>query len=263
MKILLILILFLVTKNTFSQQSVSEMLWVGDNNEYFLADSNTIRFETFSNRFGNIRIAKAYFIKGDTLKVIENEVKNQTFTSDFLINTVHKNSMTLTPINELANNLTNQITLTGAKKKLNFIEINQIYTDTIQFEKIVFNSTTCYGTCPNSTIQIDKKKQVQFFGGEYAIKQGMFRSKVTDAQFSQLIEILKTSELGKIVSNKYTNIDAPTHTIEIYYNNKIKRLKSCMLPFATDRLLAYLLNLPKNIELTESTEPLDVDLIMD
>jgi hypothetical protein len=131
MKILLFLISVLITINTFSQKSILEKLWVGNDNEYLLADSNVIRFETFSNRFGNIRIANQYFLKNDTLKIIESDFKNQIFTSDFLIDTIHIGKLSLTPINEKAIYLTSRITLTGAKKQLNFIEINRIYTDTI------------------------------------------------------------------------------------------------------------------------------------
>jgi hypothetical protein len=148
--------------------------------------------------------------------------------------------------------------VTGVKKELRFTDIHKAYTDTIWFEKIIFNSTTCYGSCPDMTLLVNNNGQVQFTGRKYAVKQGSFNSSISPALLNGLIEILKVCELDKIESNKQTNIDAPTYTLEIHYNGKIKYLKSCMLPFVTDNLLQYLLALPAKLKLEETNNNIDI-----
>lgn len=43
-----------------SQVSIANKLWVGENNEIIKADSTIIRFELFSKKFGNTRVARFY-----------------------------------------------------------------------------------------------------------------------------------------------------------------------------------------------------------
>ena len=259
MKKIIIPVFILIAANTFSQKLSLEKLWASDGNLYFTADKDAIRFETFYPGHGNIRTAKKYLLVKDTLRLFQNDFHyNKSSNADFLITLTKKEEIFLTPIDTNAALLTNLITLTGVKKELRFTGINKVYTDTIRFEKIIFNSTSCYGYCPDMTLRIDNNRQVQFTGGKYAVKQGSFTSGISSALLNELIEILKVCELDKIESNNQTNIDAPTYTMEIHYNKKIKYLKSCMLPFVTGNLLQYLLALPGKLKLVEANNNIDI-----
>lgn len=236
-----------------------EKLWAGNNNLYFIADKDAIRFETFYPGHGNILTAKNYLLIKDTLRIFQNDFHyNRSLNADFLITSAKKEEICLTPIDTNAALLTNLITGTGVKKEMRFNDISSIYTDSIRFEKIIFSSTTCYGSCPGMTLHLDSNKQLKFIGRKYAVRQGSFTSVIPGSLIKELIEILKISELDKIESNNQTNIDAPTYTIEIQYNNKVKYLRACMQPFVTDKLLQYLLALPGKLNLVETKNNLDI-----
>ena len=221
------------------------------------ADPTVIRFETLHQDIGSFRQAKEYFFKGDTLRL-----KDNMDYFDFLIDTSSKKQLKLTPVGINSRLLTNYITLNGTKAELIFWERNEAYTDTIKFEKLLFRSTNCYGHCPAMTIEIDNKNHLKFIGEKYAVKQGYFISTIPDKLFEELIQILRISELDKVKCNTQTNVDAPTYTLEIHYNNKVRYLRSAVMPFITDDLLKYLMTLPAKLTLTESKK-LDIKLIND
>jgi hypothetical protein len=132
----------------FSQMSIANKLWVGQNSEYLLADSTIIRFETFTEKFGNTRVARFYSISGDTLKIVEANKDESELTSNFVLKIDRNEKMTLTPVNSGASLLTNLITLDGAKENLIYKDIRNFQFDSLKFEKIIFSSTECYGRCP-------------------------------------------------------------------------------------------------------------------
>lgn len=101
------------------------------------------RFETFTKRFNVIRVAKSYNLIGDTLRLYDNNRVNKVHR-DFLINTLIKDQLTLTPIDDNAKDLIRAITLRGNRDKLVFREIHQFYTDTIRFEKIILKTVGGY-----------------------------------------------------------------------------------------------------------------------
>lgn len=255
-KYLLLSISLFTARGSFSQIPLLQKLWVSGS-VYMQADPKVIRFETLHPDIGNHRQAKEYFFKGDTLRLHDNK---ENF--DFLIDTSAKDRLTLTPVGSNSILLTQYITFNNPKREFAFRERNLAYTDTIKFEKLLFRSTNCYGFCPAMTIEIDNKKHLKFIGEKHAVKQGYFTSTISDKLFAELIQILSISELDKLKCNTQTNVDAPTYTLEIHYNNKVRYFRSAVIPFITDDLLAYLMTLPAKISLTTSKN-FDIKLIND
>lgn len=90
------------------------------------------------------------------------------------------------------------------------------------------------------------------------IPDGYFTATIPDEMLKQLIDILKISEIDKLPATGIRNIDIPDHTIEIYYNHKIKHIYAGSLPVAADPLLRYLEGLPKKLTLVPSADSFEI-----
>lgn len=247
MKAFLLIFCFFISSDIFCQKPTLNKLWIGDANNYLRVDTDAIRVEcfyTFQSKSQIYRQAYRYSLIADTLRVTAPNFSSSKY-DDFIIKNLSTDQLKLISLNP--NSLILAFTETP-KKTLNFRDRKQVQTDTIAFEKLLFNSTNCFGTCTAMSLQIDKDKQLKFVGGKYAVKDGLYTSTLSNALYNKLLYILSISELDKIETNGDENIDLPTYTLEVHYNNKIKFLKSCILPFATNELLDYLLKIPNQVK---------------
>ena len=242
----------------FSQMSIANKLWVGQNSEYLLADSTIIRFETFTEKFGNTRVARFYSISGDTLKIVEANKDESELTSNFVLKIDRNEKMTLTPVNSGASLLTNLITLDGAKENLIYKDIRNFQFDSLKFEKIIFSTTECYGTCPVMAIEIDNNKNFKFIGEKNSIATGHYYGKIPDAEYEKLLDILRLSQLDSIHCGTDRNIDLSTYSLEIHYNDRSRNFKTCMLPFVLDNLKEFLISLPKSLRLNAAAHKFEI-----
>lgn len=241
-----------------SQVSIANKLWVGENNEYIKADSTIIRFETFSKKFGNTRVARFYSINTDTLKLVDSNNDESGLTSNFLVKLNGKSQMTMTPINSGAKQLTNLITLDGVKEKLSYKEIHHFPFDSLKFEKIIFNATECYGRCPAMSLEIKSDENFRFIGGKYSARNGHYSGTISSDQYKQLLEILRYAQLDLVECSSNQNIDLPTYTLEVHYNGRIRYFKTCVLPFVLDDLGEFLLTLPGRLNLIDSPNKFEI-----
>jgi hypothetical protein len=173
-------------------------------------------------------------------------------TTNFLMEkNEQENQLVLKPLTERASYYTNLVTGAGSQQQLVFKGQEKVRTDTIRFERLLWHTTTCYGHCPQISLSINKNKQINFIGGKYADKQGYFKGKLTNTLYDELLEILRFIDLDKWTENDYNNEDAQKFTLEIYYNGKMKRISSILLPLVAEKLHFYLNRLPTKIELFE------------
>jgi hypothetical protein len=93
---------------------------------------------------------------------------------------------------------------------------------------------------------------MNFCGDKFAVKQGFYTATLPTQLFSELLKILAISELDKLENLGQFNIDAPTYTLEVHYNNKVKFLKSFTYPYVAAELLNFLLQMPKRVDLKEA-----------
>jgi len=102
------------------------------------------------------------------------------------------------------------------------------------------------------TFQIDNKKQMKFSGDKFAVKQGFYTAVLPGQLYSELLNALAISDLDKLENHGKFNVDLPTYTLEVHYNNKVKFIKSAILPYVTLELRNLLLDIPKKVTLKES-----------
>lgn len=256
MKVPVTILLTLLWGNLSAQKVDIKKAWVGDDLEYIKIDSQRVNIEVF----GNYPAQKSYYLLTDTLRLYdqytlssEGFLKEHIRNYDFLITTLTDTNLMLMALDS------NSLRLTGGKRIIDYLERNIVKQPALDFELIKFRSTTCHGTCPSLTLQIDKEKKILFFGGMYAVKQGHYTGTVPDSLFQSLINILELSELDKLKTWEQHVMDAPTYTLEVHYNGKIKYLKNFHLPAVTNELIQYLLKIPEKVELTNTKEPFNIN----
>ncbi|MBX2931341.1 MAG: hypothetical protein KF781_05275 [Chitinophagaceae bacterium] len=134
------------------------------------------------------------------------------------------------------------------------------------FEKIIFHSTTCYGSCPSLSLEVhadrSTKLQRQFyaFGGkEIAANSGTFQGSMNKQSFKLLMKTLKNSQYEKLAFPNIDCCDAPVITIIIYANGKRTYLKSMMPLQEATELIQFLTELTKDINLPTTTEKFEIE----
>jgi hypothetical protein len=223
-------------------------LWVGDMNNYLRIDSNAILvnyYWKYENKSYEVKRAYHYLFINDTLRVIESQSKKDE-NHDFIIKEKNKDNLRLVPLTQYSRILAFE---QMPQKELVFKSQGKIFTDTIRFEKLLFATTNCYGHCPAMTIHIDSSGLLKFKGEKYAVKQGFYQAKLSNETLDELLSILGISEIDKVENHGEFNIDAPTHTLEIHYNNKVKFIKSAFWPFILAKLLDFLMAIPNKVDL--------------
>jgi hypothetical protein len=250
MKLTMLFICFLTFGSAYSQKPDITKLWVGDANNYLKIDSDAVGVELFyqyqDKKYAST-LGYKYAVIGDTLRIIEQGSNNNT-NHDYLIETLTNDQLKLNSLNN-----SRILAFTEVENKvLTFRSQQNVYTDTISFEKLIFSSTACYGRCPVMTFQIDNKKQMKFSGDRFAVKQGFYTAVLPDQLYTELLKVLAISDLDKLENHGNFNEDLSTYTLEVHYNNKVKFIKSAVLPFVTLQLRNLLLDLPNRVTLKEA-----------
>ncbi len=94
--------------------------------------------------------------------------------------------------------------------------------NTDYFDKVIISSSGCYGTCPISSVLIDKSGEVFFEGLDYTTEIGLFKSKITKAKFDEIVKSFQKLD-WKNLNDSYeaTHTDDERITVIFIKNNKI------------------------------------------
>ncbi len=118
------------------------------------------------------------------------------------------------------------------KEQYEFYNDTSQYDVNIDLDTIEFSSSLCYGNCPAIAIKIDKGLNYNYWGGEYADKQGCYSGKILESQFDQLEKMVRIANIEKNKSDYYPPVDAPYVELIIdYNNNKTKRFRGYLSDF--------------------------------
>ncbi len=114
-----------------------------------------------------------------------------------------------------------------------FIELNK-KQKMYNIEKIEYQTTRCFGTCPQFNIVIDKSKNATFDAQHYNIKdksgkeiKGKYKATIKDKDFDEIVNLLNDIDFPNLKDN-YTigrkDYQASFLTI-IYDNGKVKKIR--------------------------------------
>ncbi|WP_379965433.1 DUF6438 domain-containing protein [Epilithonimonas sp. UC225_85] len=138
-----------------------------------------------------------------------------------------------------------------------FVEYNS-KPNSYKIEKIEFQTTMCYGTCPQFFISIDKNKNGVFKAENYNIDKakgkvevkGKFNTIITDNDYNELVSILNYVDFPNLEDNYSVNwTDDQTSTLKITYNNgKVKEISDYGMigTYGLDRIYSLFFDLRFN-----------------
>ncbi|RYY45549.1 MAG: hypothetical protein EOO06_16275 [Chitinophagaceae bacterium] len=249
MKTIISILLVCFSGKGFSQNIDIKRKWIDENLSAISIDSQTVYLDIF----GRYPTQNNYYLLKDTLRLYkkyttstDNFATQRVRTYDFILTNLTERTLTLIAIDS------NSLLLTGGVKTIHFRDRSTLEPSDIQFDKIIFKATSCFGECPVMTLQIDRQKKLKFIGGRYSVKEGFYTAALPDSLFQLLIGILAISDVDKLKSPGLKIFDAPEYTLEIHYNGKVKYLNTVLLPAISHELLAYLLDISKKVTLKPS-----------
>jgi len=139
------------------------------------------------------------------------------------------------------------------------------------FEKIIFHTTGCFGTCPTYHLQVDADKSLKLFAEtvyrnekristeQDTTKTGYFNGVVNDSTFALLNKALKTIGLDTLEFDDATCCDGSVKTIIVYYEGKRKFLRSMFPPEKAARLISILYDICEKSSLTKTSKKFDIE----
>lgn len=142
--------------------------------------------------------------------------------------------------------------------------------ETIDFQKLTFHSSRCFGSCPVINMQINKDRSLYMSKQEFPLKRKMagsenaqepkleyFKGTVSAKLYSELLtELAKTDT----ISFKGQNCcDAPLKTFTAYYNGKRKSVTIMFPPQEAEALIAVFYKISKSGSLKKTEDKFEIE----
>ena len=139
------------------------------------------------------------------------------------------------------------------------------------FEKVIFHTTSCFGTCPTYHLQVDPNKQIKLFAESVykndkgfsfeqdTAKIGYFKGIADDSTFAILDKELKNIGLDTLEFDGASCCDGSLITIIVYYDGKRKFLKSMFPPDKANKLIGTLYGICDKSILKRATQEFDIE----
>ncbi len=265
MKLLLNTLLLLFCITSFSQSKSDSLLlvkneWINKNLDYLRFDADTITYNIANTRHD------LYFDLGKrTLKMKElfynggAGIKEEAIR--FKIKSLDKTKLVITPIDAKID-----LDQEGMRKlKYDPFFVRKEYTfynrekvvEQVDFKKITFISSTCFGTCPSFSLEINRDGTVFYQGRIYARKfTGNFKGKIARKEMVELHKLLNRSSITSI-DKKWNQQTKPTDNPRFNYIIELRNGKTIEISTndqhpILDRLSAYFIAIPEVASLMKS-----------
>jgi hypothetical protein len=267
MKPLLNVLLIFCTISLFSQSKADSLLltkteWTNTSLDYLRFDVDTITYNLAGKRHD------LYFDLGNKTITLEERytvggIDKRKEGVKFKIKELNKNKLVIYPLDDKVNLDQEDFKKLDyepffKKKEYVFYNREKVFS-AVDFKKVTFLASTCFGTCPSFSLEIDRDGTVFYQGRIYTKKfTGNFIGNIEPKEMIKLQKIMNRSQLFTIVSNWEQNtkpVDTPR------YNYLIELKSGEILEISTndqhpilDRLSNYLINIPQVTELIRSNK---------
>lgn len=201
-------------------------------------DNNTLHFRS------PVSVLKKYDQAG-SLKQYTLKISQQT-----------NSSLTLIPVSDEA------CAFFGNKGRLVFRKQAFSIDRNISFEKIVFHTTDCFGTCPVFHLEIDSagrfRQHTEILyrqASRDSTQEGYFIGKMRDSTYQNLIAAIRTSHLRQLTSDEMLCCDAPIVTIILYANGQHTSFRAMFPPIVAQDLVNVLYQIAREQTGTRTSIP--------
>jgi len=267
MKPLINLVLMLLSISICSQSKQDSLLltkteWINKDLDYIRFDTDTITYSIENKR------DDLYFDLGKKSIAFEERFYNggagiREESIRFKIKNLDKNKLVLYPIDakiDLDQEGLRKLKYEHFFNKKEFIFYNrESLISRVDFKKITFISSTCFGTCPSFSLEINRDGTVFYQGRIYTKKNtGNFKGKLTDKELYKLRKLMNRSQLLAI-DEKWTqntkSVDNPrfNYIVELR-NGKIIEVSTNDQHPILDKLSSYFIDITEIVELEKSNK---------
>ncbi len=271
MKILLIISSVLIWTSSYAQLDKLKGIWITQAQELIqIEDTGDLKNNNYlSNslpRDDNFEL----FIYGDTLSFQKryyssatNYEKLYTDRFDLKIISISDTSFAVSPVSSFSKKFFQ------GKSKLVFIKQSFAVDPTIEFEKIIFHTTECFGRCNVYHLQVDGSGSVklhrqlvysQVIGAPAdTTVEGYFTGQVGDTSLKKLIRALQTCNLRTLKMNNTLCCDGSVSTIIVYFNGQRKYFKTMFPPAIANELISVLYNICDEKGFTKTVDKFELE----
>ncbi|MBC7874479.1 MAG: hypothetical protein H7Y01_10810 [Ferruginibacter sp.] len=136
----------------------------------------------------------------------------------------------------------------------------------IQFEKLIYHSSRCDGTCPQVDLQIDSNRIIivnrVFFDSKGEIdssRSGNFKGVLEPAGYDQFMKELQSADFKNLKFPDIQCCDGVIKTIIVYSGGDRTYLKSMTPPPEASAFISFLHQIGTVMKLTTTTEVLNME----
>ena len=133
------------------------------------------------------------------------------------------------------------------------------------FEKIVYHSSRCFGSCPQIDLQVSSNREIlvhrELFTGKNPAPTGSgnFKGTLSQADYDELMKVLTESDYKNLKFPAVYCCDGVIVTIIVYDKGERTYLKSMTPPPAADKLIALLARIGKEANLAAVDEKIELE----
>lgn len=207
-------VLFLISCNSSSETDISDLIkgdWKMNLSEKMFNPYSFSFEDSTASYLYSYRAYTPYHISGDTLFMTEKIYKSRAYYRDgqTKIKTPDIFRLQIIDINDSILRLKSldEITLNEFPELLDLRRITS--NNNINFKRLAFYSTACYGTCPVQYLELDSNGNILYHGESYTEKPGLFSGKISS-------ETKKT--LTMKIQNVYWNQLKPEYYDEVMHS---------------------------------------------
>ncbi|MBX3252721.1 MAG: hypothetical protein KF862_01170 [Chitinophagaceae bacterium] len=271
MKTLIFISSFFIWTTSFGQFDKYAGTWISDQQDCMLIQDTTNKYDNSNMLCTIVRDeGMALFIYGDTLSFQKRYYSSATNYEKLYIDRydlkIIKSSDTtiiVKPVSKFSKQfLQDRSTITFKRQSF-------VIDTSIKFEKIVFHTTECFGTCPVYHLQVDNSKQVKLNAQVVytprsgyqtdTASQGYFTGQLSDTAFEKLIKAVQTFNLRTLKMNNALCCDGSINTIIVYFNGQRKYFKTMFPPTIANELIRTLYDICNEGGLTKTNEKFKVE----
>jgi len=266
MKSLLNVLLIFCSLSLFSQTKADSLLlikteWTNTSLDYLRFDVDTITYNLANKRHD------LYFDLGKKTLTFEERylvagIEKRKEGVKFKIKNLDKNKLIIYPLDQKINLEQEAFKKLDyepffKKKEIVFFNREKVISK-VDYKKITFLASTCFGTCPSFSLEINRDGTIFYQGRIYTKKYtGDFEGTLGKKGMLKLQNILNKSQLKNIAKNWVQNtkpVDMPRYNYLIELNNgKVLEISTNDQHPILDQLSEFLIDIPNEADLKKST----------
>ncbi|MEQ9423213.1 MAG: DUF6438 domain-containing protein [Cyclobacteriaceae bacterium] len=136
-------------------------------------------------------------------------------------------------------------------EKLTFTESSGLVKQS-EFEKLRLETTSCMGTCPVSSISLNKNGKLTFDGKENTKHLGLYETRLPKTDLKKICELVKKGDLKMLNDYMGTPNDFPSYKLFIEYKSQTSTYHGYYFNESLNQLIALFLEFDTTLNMKQA-----------